>query len=246
VIRTGALACGHARIRAWKSRLLTRSEAAPLFTAADEHEMERAVAALERRDPMARLLRIYDVAIRGYPHGAALFRALRDLHEIENVKLRWHRGERAAEAPFQEIAETVTRAHSGDPAAASLAFDRWASQRVLDEAMRLPPCEALARKLAGLVVRERDAQLTNRAAKWYGLTSVSAAVIDVAALRRERLRQCRRAFTGDPFLLAPALAVVLLAEEEVRAVRALVERRGDASLDEALQRTLAASQIGAS
>ena len=71
-----------------------------------------------------------------------------------------------------------------------------------------------------------------------------ADAIDVVALRRERLRLCRRAFAGSPFLLAPAVAIVLLAEEEVRAVRALVEREGDERLDAALVRALAASQIG--
>lgn len=55
---------------------------------------------------------------------------------------------------------------------------------------------------------------------------------------------CRRAFVGSPFLLAPAVAVVLLAEEEVRALQALVERQGDEQLDAPMLRAIAGSQIG--
>jgi hypothetical protein len=65
------------------------------------------------------------------------------------------------------------------------------------------------------------------------------------SIRRERLRLCRRAFVGDPFRLAPPLAVILMAEEEARAVRALMERCGDETLDPPLLRALAGSQLGA-
>ena len=147
--------------------------------------------------------------------------------------------------PYASIAATVARVHGDDLAAAELAFDRWVSQRLLDQARRLPRRESLARRMVELIVRERDAELVRRGAKWYGLTSITGDVEDVAVLRRERLRLCRRAFVGSPFLLAPAIAVILLAEEEARAVQALVERRGDESLDVPLMRTLAASQIGA-
>ena len=275
----GGIAYAHARMLAWKSRLLTRMDAAPLFTASNTTEMQRVLGALEIRDPLARLLRIYAMAIRGYPHGAALFRALLRLREIENVKLLWRLtakpsrrdalerlwidlGELAtvprldaatpnalAEAlrstPYGSIAATVARVHGNDVAAAELALDRWASQQLRDEAQRLPRRETLSRRLIASVIRERDAQLAVRGAKWYGLATVAAEAFDVVALRRERLRLCRRAFVGSPFLLAPAIAIVLLAEEEVRAVRALVEREGDVTLDVAMVRALAASQIGA-
>ena len=198
---------------------------------------------------MQRMLRVYATAIRGYPHGAPLFRALLQLHEIENVKLEWRRRRGTpndfASTPFAQIVKTVARAHGKDIAAAELAFDRWASQQLLDEARRLPRREVLARRLVELVVRERDAEIVRRGAKWYGLTSVSGIAEDVMSLRRERLRRCRRAFVGSPFLLAPAVAVILLAEEEVRAVRALVERQGDETLDPPLQRALAGSLLGA-
>ena len=271
---SGAIAYAHARIRGCKSRLLTRADALPLFTASDAAAMRRVVTALGLEDPFRLLLRVYATAIRGYAHGRPLFRALLRLHEIENVKLLWRATEKRTRVdrlwidlgslatlsiadapslhdlaqklsgtPYAAIAGTIVRAHGSDVAAAELAFDRWTSQRLLDEARRLPRREALSLRLVELVVRERDAEIVRRGAKWYGLASVSGAPEAVASMRRERLRLCRRAFAGNPFLLAPAVAVILLAEEEVRAVRALVERRGDESLDPALQRALAGSQL---
>ena len=274
----GSIAYAHARIRGCKSRLLTRSEALPLFAAADSAAMRRVVAALDLEEPLRRLLHVYRTAIRGYPDGESLFRALLQLHEIENVKLLWRaavrRGRRDAVArlwidleslasvsivdapstrdlagklpdtPYAAIADTVARAHGNDIAAAELAFDRWTSQTLLDEARSLPRRDALARRLVELLVRERDAEILRRGEKWYGLTSVSGFPADVASMRRERLRLCRRAFVGSPFLLAPAVAVVLLAEEEVRAVRALVERQGDESYDAPLLSAMAGSQLG--
>jgi len=258
----GSIAYAHARIRGRKSHLLTRLDALPLFTATDAAAMRRVVAALELEEPLRRLLRVYATAIRGYPHGQPLFRALLQLHEIENVKLLWRRGDRIPEhlwidlgslasfsdelagTPYEQIGKTIARAHGNDIAAAELALDRWASQQLLGEARGLPRREALARRLVELVVRERDAEIVRRGAKWYGLTSVSGLPDDVTSMRSERLRLCRRAFVGNPFLLAPAVAVILLAEEEVRAVRALVERQGDESLDPPLLRALAGSQLG--
>lgn len=275
----GGIAYAHARMLAWKSRLLTRMDAAPLFTASNATEMQRVLSALEIRDPLARLLRIYAMAIRGYPRRAALFRALLRLREVENVKLLWRLTAKASRrdaverlwidlgelatvqkldaatpnalaeelrnTPYSSIAATVARVHGNDVAAAELALDRWASQQLRDEAQRLPRSETLSRRLIESVIRERDAQLAVRGAKWFGLATVAAEAFDVVTLRRERLRLCRRAFVGSPFLLAPAIAIVLLAEEEVRAVRALVEREGDETLDAAMVRALAASQIGA-
>jgi vacuolar-type H+-ATPase subunit C/Vma6 len=275
----GAIAYAHARIRAAKSRLLTRVDAAPLLAAADARAVQRAVAALGIEDPMRRLVRVYQTAIHGYSHGAPLFRALLRRHEIENVKLLWRitekRGqrqalprlwldlgplatvsivdahsphelaERLARTPYAAIAATVARVHGRDVAAAELAFDRWVSERLVEEARRLPRRESLARRLVELVVRERDAEIVRRGAKWYGLTSVSGSAGDVTAMRRERLRQCHRAFVGSPFLLAPAVAVVLLAEEEMRALLALVERQGDERLDAPMLRAVAGSLIGA-
>lgn len=274
----GSTAYAHARMRGCKSRLLTRPDALPLFTATDDAAMRRVVAALELEPPLRRLLRVYRTALRGYRGGEPLFRALLHLHEIENVKLLWRatvrRGRadavarlwidleslasfsiadaastrdlagKLADTPYAAIADTVARAHGNDLAAAELAFDRWASQQLLDAVRHLPRREALTRRLVEMFVRERDAELLRRGEKWYGLTSVSGSPPDVASMRRVRLRLCRRAFVGSPFLLAPAVAVLLLAEEELRAVRALVERQGDESFDEPLLRAVAGSQLG--
>jgi vacuolar-type H+-ATPase subunit C/Vma6 len=275
--RRATLAYAHARLRACKSRLLTRSDAAPLWTAADAKAMHRVVEALGVGDPWRRVLQVYAAAIR--TGRKPLFDVLLRRHEIENVKLLWrvaimHRphavirrlwidlgafasllcldGEtpnalaaQLAGTPYAGIATTVARAHGNDLAAAELAFDRWVTQCLLAEARTLPRREAMTRRLVELVVREREAQLELRGAKWYGLESITPrGNVDVVAIRIERLRLCRRAFIGSPFRLAPAIAVVLLAEEELRAVRALIERQGDERLDAAVMRTAAASQIG--
>jgi hypothetical protein len=230
--------------------------------------MRRVVAALQLEHPMVALLRVYSLAIRGYPGASSLFRALLQLHEIENVKLVWRAKARGMDrdavghlwidltplatfsgdvegTPYAGIAKSIARAHGRDLAASELALDRWASQQVLGETRRLPRRESVTRRLLELVVRERDSEIVRRGAKWYGLTSIGGVAEDVLRLRRERLRLCHRAFVGSPFLLAPAVAVVLLAEEEVRSVRALVERAGDERLDLPLARTLAASELGA-
>ena len=275
--RRATLAYAHARLRACKSRLLTRSDAAPLWSATDPTTMHPVVEALGMSDPWHRLLRVYAVAMRA-GHDS-LFAALLRLHEIENVKLLWrvaimHRqrsvvprlwidlgafasfpsldgatplelSTQLAATPYADVASTVARAHGNDLVAAELAFDRWATQCLLAEARKLPRREVMARRLVELVVREREAQLELRGAKWYGLESITpSGNINVVAIRKERLRLCRRAFIGSPFRLAPAIAVVLLAEEELRAVRALIERQGDERLDTAFMRVAAASQIG--
>ena len=275
--RRATLAYAHARLRACKSRLLTRSDAAPLWSATDATAMRRVVEALGVGDPWHRLLRVYAVAMRAGHR--SLFEALLRLHEIENVKLVWRvtimRRPRAvirrlwidlgafasftpldgatplelsaqlAATPYADVASTVARAHGNDLVAAELAFDRWATQSLLAEARKLPRRETMARRLLELVVREREAQLELRGAKWYGLESITpSGNVDVVAIRKERLRLCRRAFIGSPFRLAHAIAVVLLAEEELRAVRALIERQGDERLDAVFLRVVAASQIG--
>jgi hypothetical protein len=277
VTRRATLAYAHARLRACKSRLLTRSDAVPLWTATDATAMHRVVEALGVGDPGPRLLRVYAAAMR--TGRKSLFDALLWRHEIENVKLLWrvaimHRpravvrrlwidlgafgsvipldggtpNELAAQlagTPYAGVATTVARSHGNDLAAAELAFDRWVTQCLLAEARKLPRRETMARRLLELVVREWEAQLELRGAKWYGLESItSRGNVDIVAIRKERVRLCRQAFIGSPFRLAPAIAVVLLAEEELRAVRALIERQGDERLDAAFMRAAAASQIG--
>lgn len=71
--------------------------------------------------------------------------------------------------PYGSIVDRMRRAHPHDLAAAELGLDRWASRRLADEAMALPPRERLARTLALSVVRERDLGVVRRATRTYGL-----------------------------------------------------------------------------
>ncbi|HUJ13248.1 MAG TPA: V-type ATPase subunit [Vicinamibacterales bacterium] len=238
---SGSSAFGYARARAWKSRLLTRDEVLPLLALTDSERIRRSI-----EPPFAKLMRIY----QRWP--MPLTRAMLRLHEIENVKLLWRatargkhadprlwiplgslatvRNERAftlrdlvdavAKTPYAKIANDVLRASRDDIAAAELAFDRWASRQLLDEARKLPRRESLARQLIEAFVAKRDARQP----------------LDLTRL-------CRRAFRGDPFTLAPVIALILLTEAEVRAVRGLIERQGDTALDAAFARAAAGSQL---
>jgi len=274
----------YVRICAWKSRLLSRAEAASLMAAAEPAAIRRAVVALGLDAPLPRLLRVYRMTLRAVPDAAALLRALLRLHEIENVKLLWRtvvRGhdlraarrlwipledlatvapsameapnpraltETLARTPYGVIFADAVRSFSGD-GAAEPAFDRWGSLQLLDAARALPKHESLARRLAESVVRERDAEALRRGERWFGVSHPAALTAgaaprggrtaDAVEIREERLRLCRRAFIGQPFTLAPSVALVLLAEAEMRAVRALVERQGEEVLDAAATRAMA-------
>jgi hypothetical protein len=76
---------------------------------------------------------------------------------------------------------------------------------------------------------------------------VVAAAADWDALltqwRHAQYRLCSRAFLGNPFSLAPAVALLLLVDEEARAVAALAQMRGDTDA-RSLEFALAASAIG--
>jgi hypothetical protein len=60
----------------------------------------------------------------------------------------------------------------------------------------------------------------------------------IAALRRARLRGCRRAFIEWPYQLAPAIAALLLRDEQARAVMSIAAAShsdaGRATLPDAL------------
>jgi hypothetical protein len=144
-------------------------------------------------------------------------------------------------------------AAGADPAAAEMAMDRWAGKRVAEAAAKLPWPERAARNLALAVVRERDADLIERAGAW-GLSSENAAAASVlertkdlrdpTERRRMRRRLALRAFVGPPFRLAPAVALLLLREEEARAIVAIAGSIASPS-SPALLRVLAGSAMGA-
>lgn len=191
---------------------------------------------------------------------------------------------------YEEVAAAVFRRHEADPPAAELAFDRWASTRLLEAARALPPQERTARDLVLGLVRERDFEVLFRGVRSYGLAPdlvLGAAVLlptelryddlrllaewtpewgslaallpqgllrDTSgiadrdafrrALRSARRHACLRAFMQQPFQLGPAVAFLLLREEEVRSLTALAEAQGDAGLDDFLTDILAASMMG--
>jgi hypothetical protein len=86
---------------------------------------------------------------------------------------------RLSATPYARVAAAEARAHHGDLGAAEMAFDRWASIRVLQEAGALGRSERVARALARSVVRERDFDTLRRAVSSYGLSPRLAAATPV-------------------------------------------------------------------
>jgi len=162
--------------------------------------------------------------------------------------------ERLARTPYADVARQSLRADAD----AELILDRWASQRLFDA---IPPREPHVRQMIESIVRERDEQLVRRV-KTFGISvpRLGAQASSPATARRpaspngvtppaETAGGCRRdacaPYRGtDPFSLAPAVAIILLAEAEVRAVRALIERGGDVTLDAVTARAMAGSLMG--
>lgn len=101
-----------------------------------------------------------------------------------------------------------------------LAFAAWTPEAG-------PLHAALPRRLARRAARARDEEEL------------------AAALARERLAACRRAFVGFAFRLGPAVALLLLRESESRALGALAESRGRTPAGTGLARALAPSLLGA-
>jgi hypothetical protein len=62
--------------------------------------------------------------------------------------------------------------------------------------------------------------------------------------RQARYRLCCRAFLGNPFSFAPAIALLLLVDEDARGVTALAETHNDGSDAASLEFALAASAMG--
>jgi hypothetical protein len=79
-------------------------------------------------------------------------------------------------------------------------------------------------------------RLAGRAVEWDDL---------LASFRRARRQQCRRAFLGPPYCLAPAVALLLLKEEEVRGIASIHEAGSRPDMEAALARALSASALGA-
>ena len=65
----------------------------------------------------------------------------------------------------------------------------------------------------------------------------------ILAVRSARCCACQRAFLSDPYCLAPAVALLLLKEEELRGVAAILESGGVQRVSSSLGRVLAASAL---
>lgn len=110
------------------------------------------------------------------------------------------------------------------------------------------PAEATREELVGLATWTSDQgplarawprawrRLAGAPADWDGL---------MLALKRWRRAECARAFLHSPYCLAPAVALLLLKEEETIAVAAVAESASRATSGDALTRALAASALGA-
>jgi len=235
-----------ARIRALKSRLLTRGDFAPLLAASDAKSLQRALHATEisREASFEKLMRIYASAIRNYGH--PIFRAMLMRHEIENVKLMWRvvandrdrdaitrlwlpLGKLATVKPIldatslRDLAERLAKTPYGAIAMQIVrargdenAFDRWVAQRITEAR---PSPGASRHPLPAYAGR--------------GTSEPSP---------RSRGEGGRRPDEGldrwNPFSLAPAIEVIQLAERELQAVTAIVEARGDRRLDPTVNRAL--------
>jgi hypothetical protein len=153
---------------------------------------------------------------------------------------------RLAGTPYADVASQVSRAHGDDVAGAELAFDQWASKALLAEAHRLPSAESLAHEIIITLLHERDEEMLRRGAAFHGLSPAAVQASIVVSPKRTHTESTlrRRAFVGHSFEVAPALAILLLAEAESRSVTALIERRGDPRLDEPTTRVVANSLMG--
>jgi hypothetical protein len=189
-----------------------------------------------------------------------------DFGELASVSLERCRDHRALQAltealrgtPFASIAGAMWRAHGDDPAAAELGFDRWASQAMVAAAAALPAVDRLAADLARAVVRERDVNVMGRLTgearpellalpdEWRRRPLPAADARQwLVRLRHARGRLCRRAFRDSPFCLAPAIALLLLKEEEVRGLEALALFQASAADARSMDFALAGSELGA-
>lgn len=269
MIATGSLAFANARVRAMKARLLGHEIAGRFAAGLASTRDER----LDPKRGFSELIHWYRVVLRSYPRRSPLIFALWRRFEIENVKLVWRAIVNHApparwtamwidldplatiaiapcldsrtlaafvdclgETPYAGVAADMRRAHADDLAAAELGFDRWTSQTIAAAAAALPAADRTAADLARAVVRERDFNIAQR------ITAVPPS--QGIALRVERRRLCRRAFRESPFCLAPAVALLLLKEEEIRGLDAMAAFDAAWSEPAALDYAFAASELG--
>jgi hypothetical protein len=212
-----------------------------------------------RRDTLreASSLRELAAALRGSPYGEAadsILRAHEDDPLAAEVALdRW------ASRRLLEEARRLPR-RDGDAAALAVALVR---ERDLDVVRRAEAWYGLAPSLVAaataLLQGEIGRAAVERLAEWTPTAgplavrlpaALARAVGPVAdwdalqsALRRNRRRACARAMRRAPFSLGPAVAFLLLREEEVRALAAFVEHARAPHAAAVLDRLLAATAM---
>jgi hypothetical protein len=220
------------------------ADARELFAAlAGLHEVENlklAWRAVRRGIPAERWVPLWR------PLGALTGLRLSDCREAGTLA---ELADRAAKGPWGEVVAAAARRGSEAEATpdAELAFDRFASRRLVRAARALPRREHAAASLVLGAARARDLEVLCRAPA-RGLTPALAASACallpeelgapavqelagqprelerlLAAARRDRQVACRRAFLAPPFLLTPAVALLLLEGERIDQVTAVVE-----------------------
>jgi vacuolar-type H+-ATPase subunit C/Vma6 len=153
---------------------------------------------------------------------------------------------RFARTPYARPIAGELAAHSGDLQAIELGLDRWISQQLFTAAGALAPREVRARALLLALVRERDIELLSRAQTAYDLSREMAAKLTtllhreatgrardrvsdwegaVEDARRARRHACHLAFVGEPFSLAPPVALLMLRLDDVEIALRLAEAR---------------------
>jgi hypothetical protein len=200
-MRAARFAYGQARVRARKSRLPGAGEAMaapPPGAPADRRARFAALVAdyamVVRSFPAGRgllgaLVGLHEIEnlklgwrarLRGWPseRWTHLWRPLGGLAalRLEHWRDAGSLGEavRMLAPPYAKVAAAVQAAHADRPADAELAFDRWATRRLFDEAAALGPREPIARELTWALVRERELQVVRRA-RAYAMSGDAAA-----------------------------------------------------------------------
>lgn len=273
MIATGALAFANARVRARKSRLhgpeVAGRAIAGLVLSPDERldpargfdELIEWYALVLKSYPTGRplvlaLLRLLEIenikllwrAIANRVDATAWSRQWHDFGRLASITLDQAREcqtlsslvDRLRHSPYASIAETMWRAHAADLAAAESGFDKWASQALIDCAAALSSPDHTAAALATSVAQERHLHAARR-----GDNPRHAPAAELIHLRQHRRLLCHRAFRESPYCISPAVALLLLKEEEVRALEAIAVFDAAAHDSAWLAFALAASELGA-
>jgi len=214
--------------------------------------------AMFRRHEIENVKLLWRAARRARPPDPLCWRPLNPLASVSlpfRVETIGELVDRLGATPYAPIARTLTR--TVDAALTEIGLDRWVWEGLWRHASALPGREAVARDLVRLLVLEHDVNLLRRGTSFgiapdqvakatvlMGKQERIATDMDPLDLRRRRGRACRRAFVGWPFQLGPAVAALLLREEQARGVLSIAAaRRGLETARDALPLALAAGPL---